>query len=246
MPEDWLTSDEAAEMLGVTPGRVHALAKAGELAYRMAGRTRLIDPVSVHRLLATNRRRPGRPLAPVSAWAALLSDLGTKNWIQVTRTIGLSPQQRYNLKRLITRSSADDWDGLAKARARAYRVQTRPAYLDEILRWESVVRSGVSATAPHGLDLIATDEGEGYTSEETWKLLQREFHLVPSSSGNLVLRVPAFHAPVVLDREVMPIAVVAVDLLDSGDLRSRRTALQIIQRLLGAAPQDPVGAASPT
>lgn|SRR5690606_516645 len=46
MPEDWLTSDEAASLHGVTAGRVNALARSGELAYRMAGRTRLVDPLA--------------------------------------------------------------------------------------------------------------------------------------------------------------------------------------------------------
>ncbi|MFG1706355.1 helix-turn-helix domain-containing protein [Nonomuraea sp. M3C6] len=241
MPEDWLTSDEAARVLGVTAGRVHALAKSGELVYRMAGRTRLIDPVSVHRLLATTRRRAGRPLVPVSAWAALLSDLGTMNWIEITRSLGMSSQQRYNLKRLIARTPPESWDALAKARAIAYRVRARPAYLEEILQWKGVVRSGIAATARYGLDLIAAEEGDAYVSEETWRLLQREFHLAPHPSGNLVLRIPAVsetHVPVVLAREVMPVAVVAVDLLDSGDPRSRRTALQIIERLLEAPLHD--------
>ncbi|MCT9929366.1 helix-turn-helix domain-containing protein [Planotetraspora sp. A-T 1434] len=240
MPEDWLTTDEAARILGVTPGRVHALAKSGKLSFRMAGRTRLIDPVSVHRLVATPRR-PGRPLTPASAWAALLSDLGTVDWMELTRSLDLSSQQRYNLKRLIARTSADDWSALARVRARAHRVQTRAAYLDEILRWDGVVRSGVSATTTHRLDLVATGEAEAYTDEETWQLLQREFHLAPSESGNLVLRVPAVpdaRLPFVLGREVMPVAVVAVDLLDSGDPRSRRTALQIIEQLSRAAARD--------
>ncbi|MEV0592977.1 helix-turn-helix domain-containing protein [Nonomuraea cavernae] len=241
MAEDWLTNNEAAGLLGVTAGRVNAMARSGNLAYRMAGRTRLIDPASVQRLLATNWRRPGRPLAPLSAWAALLTDLGTVDWSGLTRALGMSPQQRYKLKRLIARNPAENWDGLAKARAVVRRVRVRPAYLDEILRWDGVVPSGVSATARHGLDLIAAEEAEAYLGDRTWRLLQKEFHLVSSPSGNLVLRLPSVtenNLPVVIDREVMPVAVVAVDLLDSGDPRSRRTALQIINQLLEATPRD--------
>ncbi|MEV5407668.1 helix-turn-helix domain-containing protein [Thermopolyspora sp. NPDC052614] len=66
MAEDWLTSDEAARMLGVTPARVHALARSGQLAFRMAGRTRLIDPMSVHRR-STRLRRAGRPMTSTAA-----------------------------------------------------------------------------------------------------------------------------------------------------------------------------------
>src|SRR5690606_25757778 len=241
MPEDWLTSDEAAALLGVTAGRVNALARSGELAYRMAGRTRLVDPLSVQRLLSTTRRRPGRPLVPRSAWAALLSDLGTVDWIELTAALGMSPKQRYNLKGLIARSPAENWDSLAKARAAVYRVRVRTAYLNEILQWDKVVPSGVSATAQHGLDLIAAEEAEAYLSHQTWRLLQKEFHLDTSPSGNLVLRFPSVtdeQLSVVLGREVMPVAVVAVDLLDSGDPRSRRTALQIINQLLEAPPRD--------
>ncbi|MFG1948171.1 helix-turn-helix domain-containing protein [Nonomuraea sp. NPDC048826] len=241
MPEDWLTNHEAADLLGVTAGRVNAMARSGNLAHRMAGRTRLIDPASVQRLLTTNWRRPGRPLAPSSAWAALLSDLGTAGWSELTRALGMSPQQRYKLKRLIARSPAGNWDGLAKARAVVHRVRVRPAYLGEILQWDGVVPSGVSATARHGLDLIAAEQAEAYLGDHTRRLLEKEFHLVSSPSGNLVLRLPSVTEPhlcVVLDREVMPAAVVAVDLLDSGDPRSRRTALQIITRLLEATLRD--------
>ncbi|MET8000920.1 helix-turn-helix domain-containing protein [Nonomuraea glycinis] len=241
MRGDWLTSDEAATLLGVTAGRVNRLARSGELAYRMAGRTRLIDPSSAQRLLATTRRRSGRPLAPQSAWAALLSDLGTVDWSRLTKALGMSPKQRYNLKRLITRSPAENWDRLAKARAVVHRVRVRPAYLDEILQWDGVVPSGVSATVRHGLDLIATEEAEAYVSDQTWRLLQEEFHLGSSPSGNLALRLPSVSEEilsVILDREAMPVAVVAMDLLDSGDPRSRRTASQIINRLLETPPGD--------
>ena len=50
-----------------------------------------------------------------------------------------------------------------------------------------------------------------------------------------MLRLPSVTSitlSVVINREVMPVAVVAVDLLDSGDPRSRRTGLQIINQLL--------------
>jgi excisionase family DNA binding protein len=241
MQKDWLTSDEAAVLLGITAGRVNRLARSGELAYRMAGRTRLIDPLSVQRLLATTRRRPGRPLTPQSAWAALLSDLGTADWSQLTEALGMSPKQRYNLKRLIARSPAENWDGLAKARAVVHRVRVRPAYLGEILQWDGVVPSGVSATGQYGLDLVAAEEAEAYLSGQTWRLLQEEFHLDPSPSGNLVLWSPSVSEDtlsVVLDREIMPVSVVAIDLLDSGDPRSRRTALRIIDQLLEAPPSD--------
>jgi hypothetical protein len=109
------------------------------------------------------------------------------------------------------------------------------------LQWDGVVPSGVSATVRHGLDLIGAEEAEAYVSDQTWRLLQEEFRLGSSPSGNLVLRLPSVAEEilsVVLDREAMPVAVVAVDLLDSGDPRSRRTAAQIINRLLEAPPGD--------
>lgn len=57
MADEWLTSAEAAQVLGVTPGRIHAPAKSGHLAYRMVGRLRLIDPVSAYRLKSSISRR---------------------------------------------------------------------------------------------------------------------------------------------------------------------------------------------
>lgn len=227
-------------MLGVTPARVHALARSGQLAFRMAGRTRLIDPASVHRRKG-QLRRAGRPMTSTAAWAALLTDLGAEKWDETCRRLGLSAKQRYNLKGLIARTPAENWAALTKGRATVHRYRVRPAYIDEVLRWSGVVRSGVSATATHGLDLVAADEAEIYTDAETHRVLQAEFQLRARESGNMVLRVPAVPAAcaqVVLDREVMPMAVVAIDLMDSEDPRSRRTANEIIEHLAGVHPLD--------
>lgn len=117
----------------------------------------------------------------------------------------------------------------------------RPTYLDEILRWGGVVGSGVSATRAYNVDLVAPDEAEVYLTEETRQSLQDEFQLRAREPGNLVIRVPTIGLPIVLNRPMMPLAVIAVDLLDSGDPRSRRTALNVIERLTHHEKANPVG-----
>lgn len=57
-PVEWLTTDDAAELLGVSPGRVRQYVAEGRLPVTKFGNTNLIRPGD---LAAFERNPPGRP-----------------------------------------------------------------------------------------------------------------------------------------------------------------------------------------
>jgi len=235
MTEMWLTADEAAQRLGVSSRRVRALVSAGRLAGRHAGRTLLVSPDSVGRLQVV-RARGGRAAAAMTVWAVLLSDLTTRDWPVVAAAFAISPQRRYQLRTWLRQHDAEDWAWLGRNRATEHRLRSRPAYLEEIMSRDDVVPGGVSAAAVHELDLVATGVAELYTSGVGLARLVDEYRLREDPAGNLVIRTPRTqeerHEDFILDRPVMPAAVVAADLLESGEARSMRTGRRVLDRLL--------------
>jgi len=95
--------------------------------------------------------------------------------------------------------------------------------------------AAVSAATVHGLDIAATGAAEPYTSGIVLARLADEHRLGEDPAGNLVSRTPrtseARQEDFVLDRAVMPAAVVAADVLESGETRSMRTGRRVLDRL---------------
>lgn len=111
-------------------------------------------------------------------------------------------------------------------------MYAHPSALDRVGEETAVVRSGVSAVNEHEVDLIASDEAEVYVrASEVAELVDR-YALEPDADrSNLVVRVVDDDVwPFEDDASVAPWPVVAVDLLDAADERSRRAGLQLIER----------------
>ena len=87
-----------------------------------------------------------------------------------------------------------------------------------------MVRSGVSAGADHGVDIVASDFLEAYVSEARIAELIDQYGLDPDAERpNVVLRVVGDAVwPFSPEMDVAPRPVVAVDLLEADDERSRR------------------------
>lgn len=103
--------------------------------------------------------------------------------------------------------------------------------LRKIVADDSFVRSGVSAADDHLVDLAAPGVVEGYLPKERLAKLSYEHALreVSESAANLIVRAVDGHWPFKSDR-VAPEAVVAIDLIDSSDQRSRRAGSQLLKR----------------
>lgn len=222
-----LTVAQAAERLAVSAHEVRRLIRTGVLAASRVGRTLVLDDAAVDE----RARLPigaGRALAPHTAWAALWELSGLRaDWLEASsrsrlraRVSGLDPAQVV----VATRRRAD---------RRALRVL--PGYRDRVLAAEDVVASGMSAADAIGADVVATTAAdEIYCTDGQLVALQREFGLSDRGEVNLIVRVPAFERLPFTDRQHMPVAVVAVDLAESSDVRTRRAGLTLLADALSA------------
>ena len=102
-----------------------------------------------------------------------------------------------------------------------------------MLSHPSLVASGVSAVGHHHVDLVVSDQSEAYVPESRVAELADRFALdAESDRPNVRLRVIKDDDwPFEAGQRVAPAPVVAVDLLDSDDERSRRAARELMARV---------------
>ncbi|MHB8460266.1 MAG: type IV toxin-antitoxin system AbiEi family antitoxin [Candidatus Limnocylindrales bacterium] len=92
------------------------------------------------------------------------------------------------------------------------------------------MRSGISAASDHGIDVVAPGAIEVYVDRKRAKDLIRRYSLVSSNEPNVILH--AVDIPSALhDREVMPLGVAIIDLLESGEPRAVSAARRAWGRL---------------
>lgn len=223
-----LTVQQAAQRLGVTEQEVRRLISTGELAATRFGET---GQWSIDDRAVTSRKAlrppPGRPWAPPVAWAALwlLSGLSA-DWLSVS--------DRSRLRRRLRSIDVHALMVATRRRAEVATGRVLPEYVGRIAVDADVVRTGVSATVETGADLVSADLVDVYCEPNLRSSLTTRFGIdLTSSNPNVFLRVPAWEAVTVLtDRQVMPAAVVAVDLLDSTDPRTIRAGHDLLAGML--------------
>lgn len=215
-----LTVPQAAARLGVGEEQVRRLVRSGRLVGTKVGQTVVIDDDAVD-ARARLAVRPGRALVPATAWGALWELSGE-------RVTWLSSADRSRLRARLRRYNAEQLVAATRTRAERHRVRVLPAYRDAVLAAEGVVISGLTAAAALRADIVtAGEEDEAYCSTVTLAGLRHDYALSERGQANLILRVPRFDLP--LDgRERMPDAVVALDLAESSDVRTRRAGLDLL------------------
>ncbi|WP_440901691.1 hypothetical protein [Actinosynnema sp.] len=126
-----------------------------------------------------------------------------------------------------------------RRRATPTRYRVAEGDLVELLAHEAVVAGGISAAAACGLGLSHSGEGEVHVGASAVAGLVDEFFPVESTRGNLLVRVEEsgedWHlrtARVVDGLALAPRLVVAVDLLDSADTRSRSAGKRLLAEAL--------------
>ena len=233
---DMLSTADAAGMLGVSQRRVRSLVAQGDLAGIRVGGSLLVDPMSLARRKAVSTGT-SRALSPRMTWACLLSDLGTRDVGAVAATFGLSAAEVGRLQRSHERPVAD-WGWVARRRAVPSSFTVRTGYLQELMRAPQVARSGISALDEFPeVDLSSsTASAELYTTSAAIELLRHEFGMRPAADGNVIVRVVAEEMWTRLSRHlvqagVMGAATVAVDLLESVDVRTRRAGADLLATL---------------
>lgn len=222
-----LTVGEAAERLGVSDRHVRRLAEEGDMPARRLGESWFIDERALTRRV---RRAPGtgRTWAPQTAWAAV--DLLTGG-----NGRALLDQPRISRLRSRLRTlTAPEMHRLAENRAQPHRFHASPRARVKLA--DVLVASGVSALEQQDLARrfgLAPVEGsqrvEGYLLGD-FEALQSRLRLDPSAEGEVVIR----HVPVHVDPSALlgTETVVALDLMDSDDVRERAAGREVLDRLL--------------
>lgn len=225
-----LTTDDAAQRLGVSTHEVRRLINAGNLRAAMKGRTWLVDERSVAERVGTRPTR-GRALAARTAWAALFEASGEKaSW--------LDAHTRSRLRKWLREQQIDAIARACRRRGDRYAFRVLPAYQDRLLTADRVTRGGLSAAADAGADLVVMSgvatASEMYCDEQTLAALVKKFGLTDTGKPNVVVRVPRWNDGRLLAGNALPAAVIAVDLMEAGDFRTRRAGRDLLATLRDA------------
>lgn len=218
-----ISVSETASLLGVSRRRVRQMLTQGSLDGQRIGRVWAVESEAVEHA-KEHRPRPGRPWTQDTAWALLAVAGGQDS--------GLSPVQRSRARQRLE-VGLQRYVSQMGVRAERRRFYAHPSVIETLGREPTVVRSGISAAAHYELDMVAVNELEGYVNCSSLPRLINRFGLDEQSERpNVLLRV-------VDDRvwafgpadTVAPAPVVAVDLLEAGDSRSRRAGIRLAERL---------------
>ncbi|MBN2493648.1 MAG: helix-turn-helix domain-containing protein [Deltaproteobacteria bacterium] len=223
MPAAPLSVAEAAARLGVNQARVRAMIAAGLLdAVKVGGRW-LVSLESIDRR-KDDARPAGRPFNPNQAWGLLMTAAGERpDW--------LSPWERSRIQRRMRERGLVALAPRLRRRAVLHRLQAHPSDLERIENDGNAVRTGISAAAELGIDLMAPGQAEVYAQDAIMQRLTRRYALQPSQRPNLLVRCVAELWPFEKGCRVAPAPVVGVDLLDSDDARTRRAGERLLEQV---------------
>ena len=214
-------ASQAASSLQVSQRRVRQLLESGQLSGQRVGGRWVINCSDVERL---RRAGAGRPWSARSAWAVLELAAGGNP--------ELSPVERSRARKRLADHELAGLVGKLRSRSERREMYAHLSALDRIGDEAGGVRGGVSALNAHGVDLIVSNEAEIYIRSSEAAGFADRYALQPGADRpNLIVRVVDDDVwPFAEDVNIAPWPVVAVDLLDADDERSRRAGLDLIGR----------------
>lgn len=226
---DTLTTGQTAKRLGVTQVAVRKLIGTGQLVQAgTVGRAILVDTASVDQLARIGTRH-GRPWTPENAWAALtlLSGETSVGWI--------GSSEIWRLTEKLRTMESTELPILARRRASVRHFRATSDVV-QLLR-SHLLLSGAAAM---GDDRIAQRFGltggagtaEGYARTGDADALQRAYGLIDDREGNVVIREVTVTGP--FGDGKVPVAAIALDLLESPATRERSAGLRVIKELVDA------------
>ncbi len=218
-----LSVPEAAEHLGVSSRRVRQMLSDGLIEGHRVGRGWAIEERSM-RTAAARRRPAHRPWTARSAWSVLALANGTE------------PRcASYERSRAERRLAAGLPNLLDRLGSRAYRrtFYAHPGTRDRIAGEPGVVRTAASASPEHGLGIVGSGPLDAYLKSSDLQAIRDAYVMEERSErANVVFRVVDDQLwPFPEGAVAAPPAVVAVDLLESDDERSRRAGAELLRRL---------------
>lgn len=227
MPADRASSplpvSKAAEQLGVHPSRIHHMLRDGSLEGAKVGGRWWVDRWSLERQQVLEAPA-GRPYSEANAWALL-------NLWEGRPVAWVSKWERSRLRRRLRDNDLPDLAPRLRGRAAVRRYRVHRGLLDDLASDPVFVRSGISAAADYSADILGGREVEGYVDSGTLSCLERRHALVGTSGGNVLLHIVEDGSRLARRGKVMSPVVVALDLLESVDPRSRRAGRQLLERL---------------
>jgi excisionase family DNA binding protein len=211
---DPLSIPEAAALLQLSPGRVHALVAGDQMQAVKVGGRWLIERNEVER-----RRRSeglkGRPFAPHNAWALLRLASGEE-------VGGLDPSVRSRLRKALAKEGLQQLAPRLARRGESRYFHAHRGEIPHVLEDPRFVASGANAAGAHGLDLVPGREADGYVPASAERKFVADHALMPAAPGaNVHLRVvPDAAWGFSAKARVAPLAAVALDLAEEADPRS--------------------------
>ncbi len=216
----FMSIPEAAEVLGLHPGRVRRLVAAGELAGQKIGGRWLVDDQAVRRRCDTDRPA-GRPLSFRAAWGML--------WAADRRALPWLAAREQSRARARARDwPIEAWPWACRRRASTLRLLGHPSVIERVANDPRAVRSGTTARGL-AIDLVAPSEAEVYLQAHDLASFTADYALAPSDRANVIVRTPPTDLWL-FDTADAPWPVVVVDLLNAGDERSVRAAHELATR----------------
>ena len=214
-----MTSNQAAERIGVSVRHVQRLVAGGEL---VAIGTDRIDAESVAQWLAQREGSRFRAWEEPTAWAAVaLLERGTAPW--------LGQSQRSRLRTALAGTTAAELAARTRTRAGVHRYHAHPKALGRLAR--ELIASG--ATRGVGGLTSAADRVDGYLPGSALPRLVARYRLDVDPGGRVTLRTTGMPADVVAELAQGPHQVLAgLDLAGSGDARERSAGHRLLDRAL--------------
>lgn len=203
--------------------RVRQLLAAGKLHGERVGRDWVVDSDDLERHRRVHRSA-GRPWRPAAAWAVLaLAD---------DQDPDLAPVQRSRARRRLADRGLVALADRLRVRATLTKFYGHPAAVDRLLGEQDVVAGGVTAAGEYGVGFVGGDVTEAYVPRRQLAAFADRYSLQDDPERpNLLLRVVDDDVwPFEADTKIAPRPLVAVDLLEADDDRSRRAGLELAGR----------------
>lgn len=214
---------DVAREFEISPERVRQLIGSGSLtAVRVGGRWVIGDSEVV-------RQPEGRPWSEAASWGLLWGALGRPApWLSVKQ-----------LQRVRLRLAEGVSVHVERLSARAHPVSFRAhaAAMRRVGEDARVVAGGVSAAPRVGADVVALDVRDGYVRGAEMASIVSEYGLELASvrEANVRLRSIGDVWPFGEHESVAPALVVALDLLEDSDARTRRAGQSLLRGALRGA-----------
>ncbi|MBE1876214.1 hypothetical protein [Myceligenerans pegani] len=208
---------EAAERLGVSTRQVQYLVARGEVRQLARG---IVDESSIERLLAVRQGSHRRAWSEATAWGAVsLLSGGDAEWMERTQRSRLGA-------RLRTLGAADL---VERARNRAVVTHYRAhSSAGQRLRGILVYPTDVAGR----LGLVETNDIDGYLATSDLDGVVRHHGLIRDDEGRVTLRATTMDLAVVRELADRSVALAALDLAESLDVRERRAGMDDLGRAL--------------